>query len=307
MWGAAMIRIDLRRRALTLIEFLVVLAIIAVLLALLLPAVQRVREAASRTQCQNHLRQLVLAAHHHHEEHGQLPAGWLSGKPPGSERYTGWLVRLLPYVEQTSLALSVPPAFAISANPFKSPPHLGLVTVISTFGCPADDRVLVPQIARSSRRLVALTSYLGVSGTDSPKQDGVLFRDSQLRWADVVDGTATTLMIGERPPSADLQFGWWYAGQGQTYDGSADQVLGLQETNRLTARYPECTPGAYSYMPGQLTHRCAVFHFWAPHAGGANFAFCDGSVKTISYTSKLILPALATRAGGEAFDEHDGL
>jgi prepilin-type processing-associated H-X9-DG protein len=108
------------------------------------------------------------------------------------------------------------------------------------------------------------------------------------------------VMLGERPPSADLQFGWWYAGVGQLGTGSADLVLGVREQNKRPIRTGSpCGPGAYPYEPGRFDDPCSMFHFWSPHTGGANFACVDGSVHFLSYAANPIMPALASRAGGE--------
>ena len=123
-------------------------------------------------------------------------------------------------------------------------------------------------------------------------------RESAVRFGDVTDGLSQTVMAGERPPSPDNHFGWWYAGQGQSFDASADFLLGVRDGNR-TFRAPTCKAGPYSFGPGKSDDMCDTFHFWSLHSGGANFAFCDGSVRFLRYDADAILPALATRAGGE--------
>ncbi len=147
---------------------------------------------------------------------------------------------------------------------------------------------------------VALTSYLGVSGKDLTTNDGILFRDSQLRLADVTDGTSNTLLAGERPPSADFQYGWWYAGIGQRYTGSADMILGVEEQIKLVITAGSCPPGTYYFGPGTVSNQCDMFHYWSLHPGGAHFLIADGSVRFLSYSAAPLLRALASRAGGEA-------
>src|SRR5437660_5273997 len=137
--GPAMTR--RRLRGFTLIELLVVLAIIAILIALLLPAVQKVRESAARTRCQNNLKQIGLALHHFHDAYGRLPApvGFLTGKtyPPGAtpldgDRYNSWIRFILPYVEQGPLSEQMYPLFD------DKDPRNG--TELTLFLCPSDPR-----------------------------------------------------------------------------------------------------------------------------------------------------------------------
>jgi prepilin-type processing-associated H-X9-DG protein len=133
------------------------------------------------------------------------------------------------------------------------------------------------------------------------ERQGVVFAGSRVRLADVLDGTSSTLFAGERPPSADLRFGWLYAGGGQDRTGSLDSVLGVRERNvAVEGNYRGCGSGPFPYAPGRLDDPCAAFHFWSLHGGGANFAFADGSVRFLPYSARDLLPALATRAGGEA-------
>lgn len=123
-----------------------------------------------------------------------------------------------------------------------------------------------------------------------------------MRFGHILDGTSHTLLLGERPPSPDLLYGWWYAGAGQDTSGSLDAQMGIREINRRLhdgSQYNECGRGPFSYAPGLLTDHCATFHNWSTHLGGAHFAFCDGSVRFVAYSADSVLPQLATRAGGE--------
>jgi prepilin-type processing-associated H-X9-DG protein len=162
-----------------------------------------------------------------------------------------------------------------------------------------DARAASPQRAQVSGALAAFTDYLGVSGKNYSTRDGVLFQDSHVCFGDITDGTSNTLLVGERPPSADFQYGWWYAGIGQAFTGSADMILGVQESNLLPVTPGSCGPGVYQYGPGQSNNQCDMFHFWSLHPGGANFLLVDGSVHFLPYSARPIMPALASRAGGE--------
>jgi prepilin-type processing-associated H-X9-DG protein len=139
-----------------------------------------------------------------------------------------------------------------------------------------------------------------VSGRDYRTKDGVFVQDQRHGLLAVIDGTSNTLMLGERPPSADFQFGWWYSGTGQVLTGSADVILGVREQNlQPITTGSRCGLGAYLVRASRFDDECGMFHFWSPHPGGANFALCDGSVRFIRYSANDVMPALATRGGGE--------
>lgn len=271
-------------------------AVVAVLTGLLLAAVQAVRTAAGRLSCQNHLRQIALALHAAHDTDGRLP--------PGTRRFTfteprpwaNWHLVILPHLDQQPLA-------ALSAGPSAGVVRPGQDVVVPVFGCPADDR---PRTAwrlpeRGPNFAIALTSYLGNAGTDLRRRDGMLYYDSRSTLLAATDGTSSTLLVGERPPSADLVYGWWQYGIGQGGTGSLDATLGARERNATaySSPYSPCRPGPHHFTPGRLDNLCDAFHFWSLHPGGANFAFCDGSVRFLPYSARDLLPALATRAGGE--------
>jgi prepilin-type N-terminal cleavage/methylation domain-containing protein len=287
------------REGMTLMEMLVVIAIIGVLFAMLVPAVQRVRDVGYRVQCSNNLKQLGSALHQYHIEHKRFPAGVTDFN--GSNPYPGlsWLGRLLPNLEQQGLWRITADAFQQSKSPFIDPPHVGLATVLPIIICPADGRIDTPHLNKGGWHYSAYTSYLGVEGKNDVARDGMLFLNSQVRLEEVTDGTSNTLMAGERPPSADLDFGWWYTGGGQRQTGSLDMVLGVQEFN--LGGGPSCPPGPYEFGPGSFGNQCDMFHFWSPHFGGAHFLMVDGSVHFFSYSAVSVMPALSTRAGGEVF------
>jgi prepilin-type processing-associated H-X9-DG protein len=290
-----------RRAAVTLIELLVALAVTAILVGLLLAAVQKARAAAARASCQNNLRQIALAAHQAHDDRGTLPPGHRSLFQREFLPLSGWPLDLLPYLDAGPLAAQARAAYRADLFPFHAPPH-PRDTVVKGLTCPSDPRVVTPQVSLRTKSRVAFTSFLGVAGRQVGDKDGVLHQDSRICLADVTDGTSATLMFGERPPSHDFQFGWWYAGIGQRQTGSADMILGVREPNLLPVEAgTECGPGRYPFRPARgFDDPCGLFHFWSPHPGGANFALCDGSVRFLRYEADAVLPALATRAGGEA-------
>ncbi len=332
-----------RRRGFSLIELLVVIAIIAILIGLLLPAVQKVRSSADRLKCVNNLKQIGLALHGYHDLNGALPPGTTESvqQPDGTWTtvdypWISWMTRILPFVEQQAMYTNMQQAYASqpatppggppAQSPFANPPHIGLATVMNIYKCPSDAREYVAQYA-SDGLTVAFTAYLGVNGTNLLTLDGMLYWNSHVTLSDVTDGTSNTLIVGERPPSTDLSFGWWYAGAGQWYasaaeqnSGSCDGNIGVAELNLATSGLaPEdsCPSGssnpyyfgqvyepdpAYGYFngPGTILNPCDQFHFWSLHSGGSNFLFGDGAVRFLTYdTSPTIMRGLGTRAGGE--------
>jgi prepilin-type N-terminal cleavage/methylation domain-containing protein/prepilin-type processing-associated H-X9-DG protein len=340
-----------RRQGYTLIELLVAIAIIAILISLLLPAVQKVREAAQRSECLNNLKQIALACHSYHNVNNKLPAG-VSGDLP--YLYWGWMGRLLPYVEQDTIYKAADTwarqAGGWATLPDPSPPYYwwpwgdywdgfatassnpALSTQMNPFICASDPRPLVVTYVpgKGANLTVAFTSYLGVSGVrgdyaadPSVKMNGCLFTNmswptfgvgfgnfgaSPVRFAQISDGLSNTLLIGERPPSYDMVYGWWFAGAGFDGSGTGDVVLGASDVNY--AADMGCDPSKVGFQPGDVNEPCDQVHFWSLHAGGANFAFADGSVRFIAYNPNMagpdntLLQALSTRNGGETLTEY---
>ena len=286
-----------RRPGYSLIELLVVMGLVAVLTGLTLAAVQRVRAAAARTACADRLRQLGLALHNYHGTRGHFPPGVTVGSKEHPQDYMTWSARLLPYLERGDLWRQAEGAYGVYPDPFRAVPPHPLDVVVPAFLCPADPTSDQPRQVRTLR--VAYSNYLGVSGTRPRRRDGVLYADSRTQLNHILDGTSQTLCVGERPPSADGIFGWWYAGTGQGGDGSADSVLSVGE-RPLSHWFEGCATAPGRFGPGDLRDQCSALHFWSLHPAGAHFLFCDGSVRYFPYTAADLLPALATRAGGEA-------
>jgi prepilin-type N-terminal cleavage/methylation domain-containing protein/prepilin-type processing-associated H-X9-DG protein len=289
------------RCAFTLIELLVVIAIIAVLVGLLVPAVQKVRSAANRVRCSNNLKQIGLAMHNYHGVYESFPTGATTAVGPTF--HMSWMTRLLPFVEQDALWRSAQSAWQADNYPWDNPPHVGFNTPMAIYTCAADYRATAPTTVGSGYG--AFTSYLGVNGTNQNNADGLLYNDVANNIEKIADGTSNTLAVGERPPDLTNYFGWWYAGAGfNLKNGTGDVVLGVAELN-TTSGYG-CPYGPYAYQQtweGTATE-CDMFHFWSMHEGGCNFLFCDGGVRFISYNSAPVMPALATIAGGETVNDY---
>jgi prepilin-type N-terminal cleavage/methylation domain-containing protein/prepilin-type processing-associated H-X9-DG protein len=304
------------RPAFTLIELLVVIAIIAILIGLLLPAVQKVREAAARMSCTNNMKQIALATINYENTYSQLPELRI-------------LVNILPYIEQGNLYQGD------DWWPTPDPP-------LKVYNCPSDPRGNFTWINYGD----GLTWYVPVAGLDAndiegqtatgtlpswwtpqftivpdPTTVGMLYNVTIVQFdstgnflgltrkgsriTDVLDGTSNTAMVAERPPAPN----GWYCGwgnHGNTWAGAADTTLNWPtdqgyDDNGNPIGSP-CPPGPYYFGPGQVTNACDTNHWWSFHPGGGNFAFGDGSVHFISYSASQTVVKLATRAGGEVVD-----
>lgn len=291
---------SLRRRAFTLIELLVVIAIIAILIGLLIPAVQKVRVAMARTQCLNNMKQMGLAVHTYHNTYKVVPSAFDSPNAPW--RYVSWMGRILPYIDQTALYNQIDAKEKAGYwYPWDNNNYPALATPMPIYNCPADTRGA--QVTNVTGLNVAFTGYLGVSGINYRNRDGVFITNARISLNHITDGVSSTLMIGERPPSSDLWFGWWFAGWGQAGDGSCDVVLGVSELTNFTytSYAPTCANNTvYPFGPGTYANPCDTFHYWSMHPGGANFVFCDGSARFFTYdTTNATLNALATRNAGD--------
>lgn len=282
-----------QRKGITLVEVLIVVGVISLLIGLLMPAVQSVRAAASRTQCSNNLRQIALGLHQYHDAEGSLPPA-TDHTLTARFRYMNWHARILPYIEQDALWQDAIRATGIDPNMGHNPPHLNQTRPVKLFYCPSDPR---GGMAKDGSEPIAITDYLGCSGLNIVSRDGVLFQNSQVRLVDVTDGTSNTLLVGERPPP-ELRTPNWYANSGIFGSGSLASHVGVREIHDDPAVDYVCPQPAH-FGPATPKSPCGYVHFWSFHPNGANFVFCDGSVHFLTYAADPLLPALATRAGGD--------
>jgi prepilin-type N-terminal cleavage/methylation domain-containing protein/prepilin-type processing-associated H-X9-DG protein len=308
------------RRGFTLIELLVVIAIIAVLIALLLPAVQKVRESANRMRCANNLKQIALSTHHFHDAHGKFPTGarlpvYVGDRPTGG---TNLWVELLPYFEQDNLRDKWDPCD--NRNNVAGGKNATQAQVIQILICPSDalPETMVENTTTFSPHwswgFYGVSSYGGNAGTLSLpfniSRDGIFWIDSRVGFKDIADGSSNTFLFGERyhrDPEYDVrkpvvspvmpslaEHGKW----------------GFVASTGVMANVTLSTPVPIDYrVPpgGELStvqnRTCA---FGSGHIRGANFAFVDGSVHFVSESIALpTLRALSTRAGGEVVSGSD--
>lgn len=290
-----------RRAGLTIIEVLVVVAILAVLLALFIPAVQAARQSARNVECRNNLRNLGLACLTFHDTRGYFPRNTIrprgvtqiDGEPPGnlwewsSGSFESWCRQIMPLIEQ-------PNAIAQDA--------------ILLLGCPSDPRGPNYKIPT-----YGFTWYVGVYSNPKTENNGVIVDDSDgngkytVSISMVRDGTSNTIMLGERSPPADGQWGWWDTKC--CIEDTISPVVGKRD-RYSNGIFGSCPEPAY-YRPADARDNCTFNSLSAYHAGGGNFCMADGSVRTIAFHvvetkcgDKTLLEVLASRSGSEILSEY---
>ncbi len=292
------------RRGFTLIELLVVISIIALLIALLLPAVQAARGASQRASCINNFKQVGIGLANYEITHRVLPPGYVSTFDTNGTDLGpgwGWAALILPQVEQAPLYA------AINVNlPIERPANLtARLTSVASFLCPADPvrptwNVYARDASGNPTALlgqVAASHYIGVFGTTDPgiDGDGVFSRDSAVAYRDITDGLSQTLAVGERGHRLGEA----------TWVGSVTGAV-LFPSDNDGIGYPRAENG-----PGMILGHAGgrlgpgdpggeVNQFYSQHAGGTNFLFADSHVAFLKTTiPNKTFRALATRAGAE--------
>ncbi len=298
----------------TLIELLVVIAIIAILIGLLLPAVQKVREAAARATCANHLKQLGLAAHNYEGVNGKFPPGinlpistasgavfptnslYTSGKiqaPPFPNQFGSWFEYIFPFVEQDNLQKLV--NFSTREYGNTNGPNSTGAQVVKIFICPSDPmpKNVTTYTSGGTTYHFGMNSYMGNGGTrawyvSSATFDGVLYINSKVTINGITDGTSNTLFAGERyhqdPCMNDANMG---AGKGMeslggwawaNYSAHQDYIAGT--TAPINYKLAPC-----SSAPSFAQQDPRVDAYGSGHSGGCNMVMCDGSVRFLTLTS----------------------
>jgi prepilin-type N-terminal cleavage/methylation domain-containing protein/prepilin-type processing-associated H-X9-DG protein len=312
-------------RGFTLIELLVVIAIIGVLLALLLPAVQSVREAARLAQCSNNLKQIALALHNYNQIHNILPPGYVSSWDPVFLREIGpgwgWASMILPQLEQNPIYNEIDFRQKIQ-DPTQATIRL---TLISTYLCPSDN---MPSSWTASAGLVKVNggsilelvfpicnvagaNYVGVFGIGEPgvAGEGVFFRNTAVRFSEITDGLSQTLLVGERSIQMIKGRGqatWVGAVPGAQFWSCDSTAIGDPDASGPCVKEDGSgmTLGHTGEGHGPGDPFSDVNQFISRHGRGANFVFCDGHVRYLN--SSMDYPtykALSTRAFSEVVSD----
>ncbi len=320
-----------RSRGFTLIELLVVIAIIALLLALLMPAVQKVRDAANSALCRNNLHQMGIACHAHEESIKHFPTGgwgwfWV-GDPDrgfGEHQPGGWIYNILPWMEQDplyKLGSGLPTAQKLAA----STERIG--TAVAAFNCPSRRNkarfdngwpILTYANAQNPAPSLARSDYAANAGHNRRNEffggpanyadgdranfpwpntsvcTGIVFQRSKIKFADIKNGTSNTYLAGEKFLYTDrYQTGKDPADNETMYTGFNNDVCRVTFIPALPRRQPDAG-GPVRDRPSSEPVKDATFRFGGPHPGGVNMLYCDGSVRAVGFD---INPLAYQRAG----------
>jgi prepilin-type N-terminal cleavage/methylation domain-containing protein/prepilin-type processing-associated H-X9-DG protein len=288
------------RSAFTLIELLVVIAIIAVLIGLLLPAVQKVREAAARLKCRNNLKQLGIAFHSYHDaSHGLPPqrsvltSQWRSCYPP-----------ILPYIEQGNIRYDLNRDFTHAANVSAGQTRIQLLQCPSSpgpqsFDMPGIPGAQVTDYAPCEVWTANPVTFYQRHGVPLPAGDpssGTLVLNRPSRFADLSDGLSNTVFLSE---SAGRPARWV---ERAVVDPLVMQFAAVWTDEDIVVSMGKWDTG----VVGRVINYTNIYEIYSFHPGGANALFADGSVRFLSATiNPAVAAALVTRAGGESVGNSD--
>jgi prepilin-type N-terminal cleavage/methylation domain-containing protein/prepilin-type processing-associated H-X9-DG protein len=325
-----------RRRGFTLIELLVVIAIIAILIGLLLPAVQKVREAAARLQCQNNLKQIGLALHDYHDATGALPLGNHGGN--GGGYGYNWRLFILPYMEQDALYKSVDqtqsswsnamapidgkriPNYRCPSSPFpqNSQPLLGYTNIqyVSYVGIAGGTREAFAGSGFNETRQTNGANNTGCCTGGDVTGGGPLVPNMAVKLVQIPDGTSNTMIVSEQDDyliqqdgtRVDWSTGWhgWLIGTSQTtvpgdpnYNPNDSRMFGLTSIRYQINQKRGWANGGDCGGTGVCPNFGNNVPLNSAHTGGVNALFCDGSVHFLTDSITLTtLAELATRDDG---------